>query len=99
VEVRVETSEREVWVRFPVRRHEPATGWQGRGWRTLGRSAFVNIMELELPFRELALSAGTRFQLSLRVLRGDVEVERLPRFGHLVVDAPGADYERIHWRV
>jgi hypothetical protein len=32
-------------------------------------------------------------------MRGDVEVERLPRYGYLAFTVPDENFERIHWRV
>jgi hypothetical protein len=37
--------------------------------------------------------------VAVRVLRGDVELERLPRFGYVAFTVPDEDFERIHWRV
>ncbi|GEJ58645.1 glycoside hydrolase family 57 protein [Anaeromyxobacter diazotrophicus] len=65
----------------------------------LGRAAFARVMELALPFAELGLAPGERVALALHVLRGGVELERLPRAGYVTLTVPDQDFERIHWRV
>jgi hypothetical protein len=65
----------------------------------VGRVAFDAVMELELPFAAVGLVPGERVALSLHVLRGDVEVERLPRYGYVAFTVPDPDFERIHWTV
>jgi hypothetical protein len=37
--------------------------------------------------------------MSVEALSGEVELERIPRSGYLPLSVPGADFERIHWRV
>ena len=77
-----------------------------------GRSAFARVLEMAIPFAGLGLARGDRLALALHVLRGDVEMERLPRFGYvalsviwttgswyLAMSVPDEDFERIHWRV
>ena len=56
-------------------------------------------MEMALPFAGLGLSAGDRVAVALHVLRGDVELERVPRFGYVTLTVPDQDFERINWRV
>jgi alpha-amylase/alpha-mannosidase (GH57 family) len=65
----------------------------------LGRSAFARVMEMALPFAALGLKKGDRVAIAAHVMRGDVEVERLPRFGYVTFTVPDEDFERIHWRV
>jgi alpha-amylase/alpha-mannosidase (GH57 family) len=77
-------------------------GAERRGRRAgaeLGRGAFARIVELAIPFAELKLARGDRLALAVHVLRGDVELERFPRFGYLTLTVPDEDFERIHWRV
>jgi alpha-amylase/alpha-mannosidase (GH57 family) len=70
-----------------------------RGTAELGRAAFAQVLELALPFQALGVASGTTLALSVHVLRGDVEVERLPRYGFLAFAVPGADFEQLNWRV
>ena len=54
---------------------------------------------MAIPFAELGLARGDRVALAVHVLRGDVELERFPRFGYVTLTVPDEDFERIHWRV
>ena len=77
-------------------------GVERRGRRAgadLGRSAFARVLEVAIPFAELGLVRGDRLAFAVHVLRGDVEVERFPRFGYVTLTVPDEDFERIHWRV
>ena len=56
-------------------------------------------LELALPFEPLGLRPGARLAVALHVLRGEVELERLPRFGYVTLTVPDQDFERVHWRV
>jgi alpha-amylase/alpha-mannosidase (GH57 family) len=64
-----------------------------------GRVAFAQVLEAAVPFAALGLARGTSVALTLHVLRGDVEVERLPRQGAVSFAVPGPDFEAIHWSV
>jgi len=70
-----------------------------RGAEELGRAAFAQVLELALPFQALGLAPGMKLALSTHALRGDVEVERLPRYGFLAFTVPDADFEQVNWRV
>jgi hypothetical protein len=77
-------------------------GAERRGRRAgaeMGRSAFARVIELALSFGELGLTRGDRVALAVHVLRGDVELERLPRFGYVTLTVPDEDFERVNWRV
>jgi alpha-amylase/alpha-mannosidase (GH57 family) len=65
----------------------------------VGQIAFLQVVEIRIPFRELGLVAGTRVAVCVRALRADVEVERLPRFGFVEFTVPDRDFERLNWRV
>ncbi len=65
----------------------------------VGHAACQQLWEAGLPFADLGLSEGDEAALAVVVLRGEVEVERLPRSGFLSFTVPGPDFERIHWRV
>ncbi|GAC1596836.1 MAG: hypothetical protein NVS4B10_06100 [Myxococcales bacterium] len=62
-----------------------------------GRSGAI--LELAIPTAALGLAAGDSLGLSLRVLRDDVEIDRLPRYGELSLALPGPGFEQVHWRV
>ena len=79
-----------------------ADGARRRGRRDgveLGVSAFARLLELAIPFGGLGVASGDRLAVAVHVLRGEVELERLPRFGYLTLSVPDRDFERIHWRV
>ena len=69
------------------------------GTAALGRAAFARVLEMSLPFEPLGLRPGARVAVALHVLRGEVELERLPRYGYVTLTVPDQDFERIHWRV
>jgi alpha-amylase/alpha-mannosidase (GH57 family) len=69
------------------------------GGAPLGEGRFGDIVELALPFAALGVSGGQMLRIAVRVLRGGVEVDRLPRYGHLRLRAPDADFELENWRV
>jgi alpha-amylase/alpha-mannosidase (GH57 family) len=64
-----------------------------------GQLAFLEVVELSIPFRALELAAGTKVALSVHALRDEVEVERLPRYGFVAFTVPDRDFERVNWRV
>ena len=77
-------------------------GGERRGQRdgvAVGHSAFARVLEMSVPFEALGVRQGDRVALAIHVLRADVELERLPRFGYVTFTVPDADFERIHWRV
>jgi alpha-amylase/alpha-mannosidase (GH57 family) len=65
----------------------------------VGEAAFAKVIELALPFAPLGLTPGMKLALSVHALRGEVEVERLPRYGYLAFTVPDADFEQVNWRV
>ena len=86
------------WVDFEV----VADGGLRTGRRLgqdVGEIAFRDIVEIRIPFLSLGLAAGTKVALSVHVLRGEVEVERLPRYGFVAFTVPDRDFERVNWRV
>ncbi len=70
-----------------------------RGNEEIGSAAFLNVLELALPFAALGLAPRTRIALAVHSLRNGVEVERLPRYGFLALVVPDADFEHVNWRV
>jgi alpha-amylase/alpha-mannosidase (GH57 family) len=70
-----------------------------RGGVEVGQAAFSQVLEIALPFAALGLAPRMKVALSVQALRGDVEVERLPRHGYLSVTVPDADFEHVNWRV
>lgn len=64
-----------------------------------GRAAFVDVLEVSIPFAALGLAPGDKVALAVHVLQSMVEVERLPRYGFVTLAAPDADFEGVNWRV
>jgi hypothetical protein len=65
----------------------------------VGRAVLVKILELEIPLAPLGIQPGEELVMSVEALAGEAELERIPRSGYLPLSVPGADFERIHWRV
>jgi hypothetical protein len=47
----------------------------------------------------LGLAAGEKLAFSLYVLREEVEVERLPRYGFITINVPDEGFEHVNWQV
>jgi alpha-amylase/alpha-mannosidase (GH57 family) len=69
------------------------------GEAAAGQVCFGQVLEAAVPFSALGLAPGARAAFTVHVLRGEVEVERLPRYGFVVFAVPDQDFDRIHWRV
>ncbi len=98
VRVVVLAADRQTAIDFPL-----APDGQVRSGRRrteeIGQAAFAQVLEIALPFAPLGLAPGMKLALSVHVLRGEVEVERLPRYGYLAFTVPDADFEHVNWRV
>ena len=57
------------------------------------------IVELGLELETLGLLPGDEVRLWVRVLRDEVEVDRLPRYGELPAKVPGREFEPRNWQV
>ena len=57
------------------------------------------IVELSLSLSLLGFAPGDKVGLLVRLLREDVEVDRLPRYGELALVVPDPGFERLHWQV
>ena len=57
------------------------------------------IVELALQLERLGLSPGDELRLWVRVLKDDVEVDRLPRYAELKCAVPGREFEPKNWQV
>ncbi len=81
-------------VRFPVR---PGAS-RGEGG-AVGEIALSDILEGKIPLSALGVGAGEKLWLAVRLLSGEVEVQRFPANGLLELEVPTRDFERIHWKV
>ncbi len=98
IRVVVLAAERQTCIDFPLVPDGAVRAGKRRG-DELGRAAFAQVLELALPFAALGLTPGMKLALSVHSLRGEVEVERLPRYGFLAFTVPDADFEHVNWRV
>jgi alpha-amylase/alpha-mannosidase (GH57 family) len=98
VRVVVLAADRQTAIDFPL-----APDGQVRSGRRrteeIGRASFAQVLEIALPFGPLGLAPRMKLAISVHALRGEVEVERLPRYGYLAFTVPDADFEHVNWRV
>ncbi len=85
-------------VEFPLARDGVARPGSRDG-APAGRAVFLRILEAEIPLAALGVEPGDELVLAVEALSGEEAQERIPRSGYLPVSVPGADFERIHWRV
>jgi alpha-amylase/alpha-mannosidase (GH57 family) len=64
----------------------------------IGRVCFGDIVEAALPFGPLEIPRGEVVLLVVRLLAEGVEIERLPRYGHLTVRAPRSNVPISDWQ-
>jgi len=64
-----------------------------------GTGRVGTIVELALSREELGLRPGERISLTVRVLRDEVELDRLPRYGEIAAEVPDRKFELTNWRV
>jgi hypothetical protein len=57
------------------------------------------VIELAMPFKELGLQAGMRVQLVVTVMRGDLELDRVPHHRPLAFTVPDQTFEGAMWKV
>jgi hypothetical protein len=99
VRVEVLGGDRQREVDFDVRPDGLVRSGRVTGGADAGVAAFVDVLEVSVPFASLGLGPGDRVQLAVHVLREAVEVERLPRYGFVALTVPDADFEGVNWRV
>lgn len=91
LEVHVLCADREAKVAFLLERGhrcpgQPLAGCAAEG--PIGRLFFDAIVELSLPLEGLGVGPGQKVLLAVFILARGVELERLPRYGHLALDLP-----------
>lgn len=57
------------------------------------------IIELSIPFSELKLKAGETVKINIKLEKNDIEIERYPQKGFILLTVPDENFERIMWRV
>src|SRR6267378_3849820 len=75
-----------------------AEALDGRG-AGCGSGRTGTIVELALAREALGLQPGERISLAVRVLRDQVELDRLPRYGEIEAAVPDRKFELANWRV
>jgi alpha-amylase/alpha-mannosidase (GH57 family) len=67
--------------------------------KPVSRAAFVNCLELAIPFSDLSLEAGDTFGLLVAVIDDHIEVERHPVERTLNLEVPDETFELRNWIV
>ncbi|MDF1563858.1 MAG: glycoside hydrolase family 57 protein [Deltaproteobacteria bacterium] len=91
LEVQVLSGDRDARVAFVLERGTRCPGQPIQGCArggAMGRLFFDGIVEASLPLEGLGLGPGQKVLFAVHVLAGGVELERLPRYGHLTLDLP-----------
>lgn len=57
------------------------------------------IIELSIPFSELNLKTGENVKINIKLEKNDIEIERYPQKGFILLTVPDENFERIMWRV
>ena len=57
------------------------------------------IIELSMPFSELNLKAGDSVKINIKLEKNNIEIERYPQKGFILLTVPDENFERIMWRV
>jgi alpha-amylase/alpha-mannosidase (GH57 family) len=99
VRVEILARERQVEVDFEIAPDGRLRPGRAPGGKEAGQAAFLEVLELSIPFAALGLAPGDKLALAVHVLKAMVEVERMPRYGFVTVAVPDADFEGVNWRV
>ena len=65
----------------------------------VGSGRTGTLVELSLSQEALGMKPGSRISLLVRVLRDQVELDRLPRYGEIALTIPDRTFEVSNWRV
>ena len=65
----------------------------------VGSGRTGTLVELSLGRDALGLKPGARVSLLFRMLRDEVEVDTLPRYGEIALTVPDRNFELANWRV
>jgi len=71
-------------------------------WQEIGPSQSIchqKIIELAVPFKDLQLTAGQEFRMTILVLEHRLEVARYPHHKPATCHVPGPEFEANLWRV
>ncbi len=67
--------------------------------RLVSRAAFVNCLELAIPFADLGLEAGDEFGIHASIIEDGIEVERHPNERAITLEVPDETFELRNWIV
>ena len=84
---------------FAVAQRGPQQPVLDAAGRPCGHGRSGAIVEIAVQLRALGLVPQDRFGLRVRAMRGEVEFERLPRYGEIALAVPGHGFEAAHWQV
>jgi alpha-amylase/alpha-mannosidase (GH57 family) len=71
-------------------------------WQEIGPYQSIchgNIVELAVPFKDLQLTAGQEFHMTVLVLEHRLEIARYPYHKHATFLVPGPEFDANQWRV
>ncbi|HLA62000.1 MAG TPA: glycoside hydrolase family 57 protein [Nitrospiraceae bacterium] len=71
-------------------------------WQEIGPYQSIchgNILELAVPFKDLQLTAGQEFRMTVLVLEHRLEIARYPYHKHATFLVPGPEFDANQWRV
>ena len=71
-------------------------------WQEIGPYQSIchgNIVELAVPFKDLQLTAGQEFSMTVLVLEHRLEIARYPFYKHASFLVPGPEFDANQWRV
>jgi hypothetical protein len=66
--------------------------------RTCDRIRRKKVIELALPFKDLKVNPGARVHLVIKVMQGDLELERYPQDRPLAFTVPDHTFEATMWK-
>jgi hypothetical protein len=56
------------------------------------------VIELAVPFKDLGFGQGMQVRFVVRVMQGDLELERVPHERHVTFTVPDQTFEGAMWR-
>ena len=65
---------------------------------TCDRIRRKKVIELALPFKDLKVNPGARVHLVIKVMQGDLELERYPQDRPLAFTVPDHTFEATMWK-
>ena len=72
---------------------EARPGWEAR----TGTAARGHVVELAVPWVDLALHTGDEASFHVEVFRGEEVIQKLPRDSVIIIVVPGADFGAMDW--